>query len=51
MPRPFSRVMVTIGEPLEVAADLPDEDLAAVSADLEQRLDELVRLAEELVGL
>jgi lysophospholipid acyltransferase (LPLAT)-like uncharacterized protein len=46
VPRPFSRSVVAVGEPLEVAADLPDDELAQVSAELGRRLDELVREAE-----
>ncbi len=49
IPWPFSRAVVTVGAPIEVAADLPDTELAAVSSDLKQRLDELVERAEELV--
>ena len=46
VPKPFSRAVVTIGEPLEVPADLSDEELATVSTDLQGRLDELVSRAE-----
>ena len=49
VPRPFSRAVVTVGEPLEVAADLPDAGLADLSVVLERRLDDLVRQAEELI--
>jgi lysophospholipid acyltransferase (LPLAT)-like uncharacterized protein len=49
IPRPFSRAVVTVGAPLEVAADLSDSELAELSSDLKRRLDDLVEEAEELV--
>ena len=49
IPRPFCRVVVTLGAPIEVAADLSEEGLAAVSGSLGRRLDELVAQAEALV--
>ena len=51
VPRPFARAVVAVGAPLEVAADLPDAELARLSATLKRRLDELVRRAEELVAV
>ncbi len=49
VPRPFSRVVVTAGEPMEVPRKLSHEELAAVTAELERRLNELVARARELV--
>jgi lysophospholipid acyltransferase (LPLAT)-like uncharacterized protein len=49
VPRPFARAVVTVGEPLAVPADLPDGELAGLSAQLKRRLDELVEQAEALV--
>lgn len=49
VPRPFARAVVTVGAPLEVPADLSDDDLIALSVDLERRLDELVSRAGELL--
>ncbi len=50
LPRPFSRVAVAVGEPLAVAADLPDAGLAAESERLGRRLDSLVEAAEEALS-
>jgi lysophospholipid acyltransferase (LPLAT)-like uncharacterized protein len=49
VPRPFARVVVTVGEPLEVPAEAADEELARLSTTLKHRLDELVGQAEELL--
>ena len=49
VPKPFSRAVVTVGAPIEVAADLTDDELAAISAELERTLNELVARAEELL--
>ena len=49
VPKPFSRAVVTVGAPIEVAADLTDDELAAISAELELALNELVARAEELL--
>ncbi len=46
LPRPFSRVAIAVGEPLAVAADLPDDELAAEAERLGRRLDALVEAAE-----
>ena len=49
VPKPSARAVVTIGAPMEVAPDLPGEELEAVAADLERRLNDLVARAEEMV--
>jgi lysophospholipid acyltransferase (LPLAT)-like uncharacterized protein len=49
VPKPFARAIVAVGAPLEVAADLSDTELVAVSAELKRRLDGLVERAEALV--
>lgn len=46
LPKPFSRVAIAVGEPLAVAADLPDDALQAESERLSRQLDVLVRTAE-----
>ncbi len=51
VPKPFSRAVVTVGAPIEVKADLSDDELAAVSAELERTLNELVARAELEAGL
>jgi lysophospholipid acyltransferase (LPLAT)-like uncharacterized protein len=49
VPKPFARAVVTVGAPIEVAADPTDDELDVVSAELERRLNELVAQAEELL--
>ena len=49
VPKPFSRVVVTAGEPIEVPSKLSHEELAAITANLERRLNGLVSRAEELL--
>ena len=49
VPKPFARLAVTIGEAVEIAADLSDDEIGEEAADLGRRLDELVSQAEELV--
>ncbi len=46
IPKPFARSVVTLGEPLEVPADLSREGLGKLAGDLERQLDRLVALAE-----
>ena len=50
VPKPFARLVVSIGEPVELTVDLSDDDLRAASADLQRQLNELVSRAEELVS-
>lgn len=49
VPKPFSRTVLTVGEPIEVPPDLSGDELEVVATDLERRLDELVARAEELL--
>lgn len=49
VPKPFARLAITIGAPIDVPAELSDGDVGAMAADLERRLNELVARAEELV--
>lgn len=49
VPKPFSRAVLTVGEPIPVAAELDDDELAEAAATLERRLNELVARARELV--
>jgi len=50
VPRPWSRVAIAIGEPLEVAADIDAAGVEAARAQLESRLAELERQALRMVG-
>ena len=50
VPKPFSRVVVTAGEPIEVPGKLSHDELAAATAELERRLNELVEQAETALG-
>ena len=51
IPLPFARVVVRIGAPIEVAADLPEDQLESLRRDIEKRLaDGLARLDAELDG-
>jgi lysophospholipid acyltransferase (LPLAT)-like uncharacterized protein len=49
LPKPFSRVVATIGEPMAVTKDISHEGLAAAAKELERRLNELVSQAESLL--
>ena len=49
VPKPFSRVVLTAGEPIELPRELSGDGLAGATAELERRLNELVARAEELV--
>jgi lysophospholipid acyltransferase (LPLAT)-like uncharacterized protein len=51
IPKPFSRVALVVGEPIEVPRDLADDRLESVRLDLEQRLQALEARARELLGL
>ena len=46
VPKPFTRVVVSVGEPLAVPASSDDDDLAAAAVELGRRLDALVESAE-----
>ncbi len=46
VPKPFARVVVTVGEPLEVPSQLSGAELEELASELERRLDELVSHAE-----
>lgn len=46
LPRPFSRVVVAVGEPLAVSGDVPVEQLEGVRAALERELGRLATVAE-----
>lgn len=49
VPKPFSRVAIAMGEPMEVPAETPDAALDAVRLELERRLAVLERRAHELL--
>ncbi len=51
VPRPFSRVAITVGAPQHVARGLSSEELEAERQRLEQLIDALTRQAEEAVGV
>ena len=50
VPKPFSTVALSVGEPLHVAADVSDDGLEAVRQELERRLQGLERRALEMLG-
>ena len=50
VPRPWSRVAITIGVPLEVPADAGDAGIEAARDALERRLVDLERQALSLLG-
>ena len=50
IPRPFSRVAVAIGEPIELPARAEESALEAGRLELEQRLGTLVSRAGEMLG-
>ena len=50
IPRPFSRVVVAIGEPIELPARAEESALEAGRLELEQRLGTLVSRAGEMLG-
>jgi lysophospholipid acyltransferase (LPLAT)-like uncharacterized protein len=50
IPKPFSTVALVVGEPIDVKADTPDEDLEATRQRLEQRLRDLENRAREILG-
>jgi lysophospholipid acyltransferase (LPLAT)-like uncharacterized protein len=49
IPKPFSTVALVVGEPIEVAPNLPDAQLEAVRLELEARLGALERRAKLLL--
>ena len=51
VPRPFSRLAITVGEPQFVARGLSSDELEAERQRLEQLIDDLTKQAEEAVGV
>jgi lysophospholipid acyltransferase (LPLAT)-like uncharacterized protein len=49
VPRPFTRIAVALGEPVEVGPDLREEDLLAMAGGIEAALNGLTRRADEAV--
>jgi lysophospholipid acyltransferase (LPLAT)-like uncharacterized protein len=49
VPKPFSTVALTIGEPLEVPREAPGEQLEAARIELEARLTWLEQRAREML--
>ena len=49
VPKPFARAVLAVGEPMEVPADISDEQLAEISEELERKLNDLVARAREIV--
>lgn len=47
VPKPFTKAMTIIGEPIYVAVDATEEEVAAKLAELQLSLDELVRQGKE----
>ena len=47
VPKPFSKVTLAVGEPMHVPEKITSEELAEHTRRLGERLDELVRVAEE----
>lgn len=47
IPKPFTRARFYFGEPIEVASDAGDEELAEALAEVQKRLDELVEHGEQ----
>jgi lysophospholipid acyltransferase (LPLAT)-like uncharacterized protein len=50
IPKPFSTVALTVGEPLEVREQMPDDELERVRVELERRLSTLEQRALELLA-
>ncbi len=50
LPVPFARIRVTVGAPLEVSSELPEEGLEAQRAELERRLEALVAESERALA-
>jgi lysophospholipid acyltransferase (LPLAT)-like uncharacterized protein len=50
IPKPFSRVALVMGEPLEVATDASDDTLESARAELERRLASLAGRAEQMAA-
>jgi lysophospholipid acyltransferase (LPLAT)-like uncharacterized protein len=50
IPKPFSTVALSVGAPIEVSRDVPDEALEDVRLELEARLTGLEARALELIG-
>ena len=50
IPKPFSEVALVVGEPIDVGADVTDEQIERVRRELEARLQALEQRALEIVG-
>jgi hypothetical protein len=50
IPKPFARLTYAVGEPLHVPREATDDDLEALRAQLEQRLNDVTATAEADVG-
>lgn len=50
LPKPFARVLVAVGEPIEVSGENGDEVMEQQRRELEARVNELMQFAEETVG-
>jgi lysophospholipid acyltransferase (LPLAT)-like uncharacterized protein len=46
IPRPFSRIVIVVGEPLSVPAGTPIDELEPLRLELEERLREVNRRAQ-----
>src|SRR5688572_2324191 len=50
IPKPFTRVALAVGEPMDVLTDASDEQLETARAELDGRLKALERCAQELLA-
>jgi hypothetical protein len=50
VPRPFSRVVVAVGEPVEVPRDIDDAALERLQREMERRMQALYEKAREIIG-
>ena len=51
IPRPFSKVLITIGEPIAVPRNLSDDELEIQRRDLEDEVNRLTGICEERLGV
>lgn len=47
VPRPFSRVVVILGDPIQIPNDCDSQELAAISLNLEEELNRITRQADD----
>jgi len=50
LPKPFSKVVITVGEPITVPRQLDEEAQEAHRRDLESKLNQLMKMAEKQAG-